>query len=60
MSKKKEKIISLKDCSKCNESRLINNQLHCSLSMQDGKTPSSYSNVSFKDCIWFRPKFVGA
>ena len=53
----KKKIIEkedLKDCSKCNEVRKINGELHCSLNMQDGRTFSSYSKVTFKPCVWFR------
>ncbi|MFV7791264.1 hypothetical protein ACNSOP_09105 [Aliarcobacter lanthieri] len=56
MAKNKIEKIKLKNCSECNEVRFINNQFHCSLSMQDGKTPNSLSLVSFKDCVWFLPK----
>ena len=53
----KKKIIiekDLKDCSKCNEVRQINDELHCSLNMQDGKTFSTYSKVTSKECYWYR------
>ena len=46
----------LKDCSKCNNVRQINGELHCSLNMQDGKTFSTYSKVTFKECSWYREK----
>ena len=57
----KKKIIiekELKDCSKCNNVRQINGELHCSLNMQDGKTFSTYSKVTFKNCVWFKEKRV--
>ena len=43
-------------CSKCNNVRQINGELHCSLNMQDGKTFSTYSKVTFKECSWYREK----
>lgn len=55
----KKKIIKqneLKDCSKCNAVREINNELHCSLNMKDEQTFSSYSKVTFKPCAWFKHK----
>ena len=55
MAKKKINIEKdLKDCSKCNNVRQINGELHCSLNMQDGKTFSTYSKVTFKECSWYR------
>lgn len=56
MAKKKITQEDLKDCSKCNEVREVNNELHCSLKMQDAKTPNSLSSVTFKDCTWFRTR----
>ena len=56
MAKKKITQEDLKDCSKCNEVREVNNELHCSLNMQDGRTFNTYSKVTFKNCVWFRPK----
>ena len=55
----KKKIIiekDLKDCSKCNNVRQINGELHCSLNMQDERTFSTYSKVTFKECSWYREK----
>ena len=46
----------LKDCSKCNNVRQINGELHCSLNMQNERTFSSYSKVTFKECSWYREK----
>ncbi|MCT7489111.1 hypothetical protein N5T63_09395 [Aliarcobacter cryaerophilus] len=57
----KKKIIKqneLKDCSKCNSVREINNELHCSLNMKDEQTFDSYSKVTFKPCAWFKPKVI--
>ena len=57
----KKKIIiekDLKDCSKCNNVRQINGELHCSLNMQNERTFSSYSKVTFKPCAWFKPKVI--
>ena len=48
----------LKDCSKCNNVRQINGELHCSLNMQNERTFSSYSKVTFKECSWFREKMA--
>ena len=48
----------LKDCSKCNAVREINNELHCSLNMKDEQTFNSYSKVTFKPCAWFKPKVI--
>ena len=56
MAKKKLTQEELKDCSKCNEVRQINGELHCSLNMQNERTFSSYSKVTFKECSWFREK----
>lgn len=56
MAKSKIKELELKDCSKCNEVRFINNELHCSLNMQNEKTFSSYLKVKYKNCAWFREK----
>ena len=53
----KKKIIiekDLKDCSKCNNVRQINGELHCSLNMQNERTFSTYSKVTFKEGSWFR------
>ena len=59
MAKKKMNIEKdLKDCSKCNAVREINNELHCSLNMKDEQTFSSYSKVTFKPCAWFKPKVI--
>ena len=59
MAKKKMNIEKdLKDCSKCNAVREINNELHCSLNMKDEQTFSSYSKVTFKECSWFREKMA--
>ena len=55
----KKKIIiekDLKDCSKCNNVRQINGELHCSLNMQNERTFSSYSKVTFKECPWYKEK----
>ena len=55
----KKKIIiekDLKDCSKCNNVRQINNELHCSLNMKDEQTFDSYSKVTFKPCAWYKEK----
>ena len=55
----KKKIIiekDLKDCSKCNEVRQMNGELHCSLNMQNERTFSTYSKVTSKECSWFREK----
>ena len=55
MAKKKMNIEKdLKDCSKCNNVRQINGELHCSLNMQNERTFSSYSKVTFEECSWFR------
>ena len=57
----KKKIIKqneLKDCSKCNAVREINNELHCSLNMKDEQTFNSYSKVTFKACVWFKSKVI--
>ena len=48
----------LKDCSKCNNVRQINGELHCSLNMQNERTFSTYSKVTSKECSWFREKMV--
>lgn len=58
MAKKKMVQEELKDCSKCNNVRQINDELHCSLNMQDGKTFSTYSKVTFKNCVWFKQKRI--
>lgn len=58
MAKKKMVQEELKDCSKCNNARQINDELHCSLNMQDGKTFSTYSKVTFKNCVWFKQKRI--
>ena len=58
MAKKKLTQEELKDCSKCNNVRQMNSELHCSLNMQDGKTFSTYSKVTFKNCVWFKEKRV--
>ena len=55
----KKKIIiekELKDCSKCNNVRQINDDLHCSLNMQNERTFSTYSKVTFKEYSWYREK----
>ena len=54
MAKKKTTQEELKDCSKCNEVRQMNGELHCSLNMQNEKTFSTYSKVTFKECSWYR------
>ena len=57
MAKKKMNIeTDLKDCSKRNEVRQMNGELHCSLNMQNERTFSTYSKVTFKECSWFREK----
>lgn len=59
MAKKKMNIEKdLKDCSKCNNVRQINGELHCSLNIQNERTFSSYSKVIFKECSWFREKMA--
>ena len=59
MAKKKMNIEKdLKDCSKCNNVRQMNGELHCSLNMQNERTFSSYSKVTFKPCAWFKPKVI--
>ena len=59
MAKKKMNIEKdLKDCSKCNNVRQINGELHCSLNMQNERTFSTYSKVTFKECSWFREKMA--
>ena len=55
----KKKIIiekDLKDCSKCNNVRQMNGELHCSLNMQNERTFSTYSKVTFKNCAWYKEK----
>ena len=55
----KKKIIiekDLKDCSKCNNVRQINGELHCSLNMQNERTFSTYSKVISKECAWYKEK----
>ena len=58
MAKKKTIQEELKERSKCNSVREINNELHCSLKMKDEQTFSSYSKVTFKPCAWFKPKVI--
>ena len=41
---------------KMNNVRQINGELHCSLNMQNERTFSTYSKVTFKECSWFREK----
>lgn len=55
----KKKIIiekDLKDCSKCNNVRQMNGELHCSLNMQNERTFSTYSKVTSKEYSWYREK----
>lgn len=48
----------LKDCSKCNSVREINNELHCSLNMKDEQTFDSYSKVTFNLVFGLNLKFI--
>ena len=57
----KKKIIietDLTDRINRNNVRPINGELHCSLNMQNERTFSTYSKVTFKECSWFREKMA--
>ena len=59
MAKKKASAtkVEIKDCSKCNESIVIEDLLYCKLKVQDINFPTNLGLVSFKnDCEYFRLK----
>lgn len=59
MAKKKASAIKVevRDCSKCNESIVIEDLLYCKLKVRDINFPTSMGIVSFKhECGYFRLK----
>ena len=57
MAKKKEIKAEPKDCSKCNESVIIEDLLYCKMRIQSINNPTSIGIVSFTDeCGYFRLK----
>ena len=59
MAKKKASVtkVEIKDCSKCNESMIIEDLLYCKMRVQDINYPTSMGIVSFKnECGYFRLK----
>ena len=58
MAKKKVTTkVEVRDCSKCNESIVIEDLHYCKLKVQDINFPTNLGLVSFKnDCEYFRSK----